>query len=327
MRFYQFPAVLLFSLAFANSGNAQQITGSTTINIDPDTGQVMVICETDLDDEAAAYYEPQVTCQVSGNGQFVASKTGKSPPHGDTSVSTAIIEFTGVVGTTYTATGTHSGTILYQDPDNPNPDQPAFYDAYNFAYYLNDFSLAEDTYEDSYDWFGPGPPTDYSSETVTTGDTYAAASMPGAPDHIAVSSDSTATLTCPYGTSLLRVVNYNILDINNYPVPNQVNLYETLSLGKINSCTQQQVAITYQCTLTPNTGWFQDQISASCPNSANLQQQGCGYSFPDQAWKYCTNSNGKFVNLGDIGPLNVTNTNINLGGNTTQFPAGTTFPH
>jgi hypothetical protein len=104
---------------------------------------------------------------VYGNGTFIEHKVGTVVRSGTT---TAIIGFAGVPGTTYTATGTRSATISYLDEDYSDTLNPTdFYYAYNFS----SFESPVETYPDTYDWFGPGPPEGWTTSSVQTGNTTA----------------------------------------------------------------------------------------------------------------------------------------------------------
>lgn len=154
---------------------AQQITGSTTVDIDPDTNNVQIACETNLDDAAAAYYVATVTCTVSVNGTFLETKTGTSA-RGNTGNAIALFSIAGSPGSTYSAIGTHGGTIVYIDPNEIAPQQNFYYDFYNFTA-LGNYGDAsnQEIYPDSFVWTGLGPPEDQTTKTVSTGKTTAGA--------------------------------------------------------------------------------------------------------------------------------------------------------
>lgn len=161
----------LLSLAcifLVDIGRAQNIVGTTTVNVDPNTGNVQILCETDLDDPAAAYYVASVTCNVAINGIFYTNKVGTST-HGNTGTAIAFLNIAGVPGSTYTATGTHSGTIIYTDPNTSQPIVGAYYDPYNFdSYFLGTAQFNPEPYPSTYDLYGPGPPQDVGSKQLPT---------------------------------------------------------------------------------------------------------------------------------------------------------------
>jgi hypothetical protein len=200
--------------------SAQTITGSTTIDIDPDTGNVTVTCVTEPDDSTLAYYQAAVTCTVYGDGTFIGRKIGTVVRSGD---ATAVFSFAGVPGTTYTATGTHSATISYLDEDFDDTFNPTdFYDAYNFS----SFESPVETYSDTYDWFGPGPPEGWTTSSVQIGNTTATAAAPQIPTSLKVLSatvlptgtttNSGCTPTTDYGIEL--DIKYQILDQAGKPI-------------------------------------------------------------------------------------------------------------
>lgn len=164
------PLLFLTALLLSRAGSAQDIVGSTTVDIDPDTGNVLILCETDMDDSAAAYYIPTVTCTVTANGTFYGTKTA-GPTHGNSATALAAFSFTGVPGTTYAAVGTHGGTIVYEDQNTYSPGQTNYYDAYNFGYYSANNNGYETPYPGTYDWPGFGSYADLPTKQVTTGKT------------------------------------------------------------------------------------------------------------------------------------------------------------
>jgi len=126
------PAAVNFvaCLFYGRSALAQNIVGSTLVNIDQNSGAGTATCETDLDAEAQAYYEAIVNCSVvdpNGNavavGQYVDHNNQQGFPQ-------VVLTFTGVTGTTYTATGVHGGRCtlgitryrrLGNPPSSPTP--------------------------------------------------------------------------------------------------------------------------------------------------------------------------------------------------------------
>jgi hypothetical protein len=166
MRFFRIAvAVALLVLTFGARSFAQNISGASLIDIDPDTGDVTAICTTVVDGEAAPYYQAEVSCEVDANGSLIGVYTNHTGGP-NTSHATASTAFTGVPGTTYTVTGTHSADLIYQYIDGE------YIDYYNIQ-------LAEgvgETYEGSNDWFLPGPPEDSDGGNIMIGDTTVSAS-------------------------------------------------------------------------------------------------------------------------------------------------------
>lgn len=163
--------ITLATLACTTIGRAQQIIGTPTVDIDPDTGNVSIVCETDLDDDAAAFYSATVSCSVSVNGVFLQNKIGKST-RGNPGTAVAFINIASNPGSTYTAIGTHGGTIVYFDENASNPQQMFYSDFYNFAAFGNYGDASnQEAYPDSFNWLGPGSPSDETTVSLTTGRT------------------------------------------------------------------------------------------------------------------------------------------------------------
>jgi hypothetical protein len=146
------------------------------------------------------------------------------------------------------------------------------------------------------------------------------------PKYIVVNTDSTQVLACPNGTTRFRKVNYNVMATDGTQVTTTISLLETVDPATQSSCTNTTVGTSFQCTPIA-AGNYTDGLSPGCPETAALNN-GCGYTFPLQKWEWCNPVTAPiYPNLGTIGTDTVDNTLINLGGNTTQFAAGTTFPH
>jgi hypothetical protein len=148
-----------------------QISGSTTIQIDPNTSIVTATCETDLNSADDGYYAARVTCVVKdASGNLVAS--GAYSDDGDRdSYALVTLTFTGVPGMGYTATGGHSAelTVPFDEPDGGQIG--LYYDELNFE----SFTESPDTYENSYVWEGPGPDEETRRSVLLIGNTTAAA--------------------------------------------------------------------------------------------------------------------------------------------------------
>jgi len=153
------------------SAVAQGITGSTTIDFDPNTGYVTATCETDLDADAQNWYEAVVDCSVTNDaGASVVS--GQYIDHnGDLGYAQVVLTFAGSFGTTYTAVGTHLAVANLGDYAIPPPPQRPYYeydDYYNFGYFASE---GYPTYPVDYTWLGPGPETQRKTSTIKTGST------------------------------------------------------------------------------------------------------------------------------------------------------------
>lgn len=144
------------------------------------------------------------------------------------------------------------------------------------------------------------------------------------PDHLSVQSDVPSTINCnSAGYSKVRAVTYNVLDPTQAQILRPIAVFETTNPSIANSCNQLPVPTSYSCTTTPRPGNFTDTLSAGCPTSAQVAAQGCGFTVPDQTWEWCGPS---FVPLADIGSLIVDNNYISIGGNSSGFSTGMTFP-
>jgi hypothetical protein len=158
-------AVVFFCLCRVS--DAQNVYGSTTINIDPNSGTVTATCETDFDGALDGSYEAEVVCTVTDqNGTVVA--------HGDNAdidgvgYTEVVLTFSGTPGSTYTATSIHHSIAvlveqqqlktLYEDPFNLS-------NAYQ--------SEASEDYPNYNDWFGPGPEQQTHTVSIREGETFA----------------------------------------------------------------------------------------------------------------------------------------------------------
>ncbi len=164
----------LFCVGTPSAILAQELSGNSSVDVDPDSGVVTATCETDLDAEAEGYYNAQVVCSLKDQtGTVVAS--GQSGDLGGYAEVTLIIS--GVPGNTYTVTGQHSAQMLlqYVDPDEPVPEPP-HYMSYSWDDWLQ-LSIfgGGDDFFNNYSWFGPGPETPRQTKTVHTGNTHGTA--------------------------------------------------------------------------------------------------------------------------------------------------------
>jgi hypothetical protein len=146
------------------------------------------------------------------------------------------------------------------------------------------------------------------------------------PKYIDVYVDSTQVFACPIGSSRQRNVKYNVLASDGSQVTTVISILETVDPSTQSSCTNSTVGTSYQCTPIAN-GIFTDGLNPGCPATAALNN-GCGYTHPLQKWEWCNPLTvPSDPNLGTIGTDTVHNNSINLGGNSTSFAPGTTFPH
>jgi len=151
---------------------AQNIIGSTTLDIDPNSGNVTATCETDLDATLQGTYQALVSCSVMDtDGNVVASGTA-GDPDGEQGYAQAVLTFLGIPGTTYTARGHHGAIAIFID-DNPDDytknvyDYNYYYDPYNFS----SFEGAPIEYPVYNDWYGPGPTQTVKLPSIHVGST------------------------------------------------------------------------------------------------------------------------------------------------------------
>ncbi len=187
---------LLLAAAVCSSAICQDIVGTTTMRIDPNSITVTATCETALNSADSGYYAARVLCWVKDqSGNYLAS--GAYSDDGDRQGSAAVtLSFTGVPGKTYTATGTHSAAL--EVPFDAPPPQPReLYDEYNFESYAEN----PQTYYNSYNWYGPGPEMTTRASVLHIGNTQAVA---------------TAPQKCPSGVTLASEVSKSLPDAD-YP--------------------------------------------------------------------------------------------------------------
>src|ERR1700733_6881455 len=137
MRLYIRVLALACVFVAASLGYGQSISGFTTVTIDPTTLMVTATCETDLDGYSEGVYNPSVTCVLTdGAGNTLASGTYLDTE--DESYAQVTLEFQGIAGTTYIATGHHYAWMAIQlyDPDEDPPNTNLYrWDEYNFSDY------------------------------------------------------------------------------------------------------------------------------------------------------------------------------------------------
>jgi hypothetical protein len=187
-------AVVIFGLCRVSA--AQNVYGSTTINIDLSSGTVTATCETDFDGALDGSYQAEVVCTVTDqNGTVVA--------HGDNAdidgvgSTQVVLTFSGTPGSTYTATSIHHSIAvlveqqqlktLYEDPFNLS-------NAYQ--------SEASEDYPNYNDWFGPGPEQLTHIVSIREGETFAIVNYPQIP----------TSLSAPTFQPVTKVVNGTVVD-------------------------------------------------------------------------------------------------------------------
>jgi len=159
-------AVVLGTI-FCSPALAQDIAGSTTIQIDPNSGTVTATCETDLNSADDGYYAARVTCVVHDqNGNLLAS--GAYSDDGDRNgYALVTLTFVGDTSMTYTAMGAHSAAVTVPFDAPLGQPQGLYYDEYNFEPYVE----SPQTYNDGYDWYGPGPEEQTRLKSLHIGNT------------------------------------------------------------------------------------------------------------------------------------------------------------
>ncbi len=162
---------LLLSAVFGAGcfAHSQTVSGTTSVDIDPDLGIVTATCETDLDDYAQNYYQAAVVCRVvDSNGTVVASEN--QIDYDNVGYVQVVLTLNGTPGLTYTATGFHKGILEYVDETDPLPPPHTsqyYYDYYNFS----SFEGSAQAYPNQYEWFGPGPEVKTQKQAITAGST------------------------------------------------------------------------------------------------------------------------------------------------------------
>jgi hypothetical protein len=289
-------------LCFGRVGSAQNLVGSTTVDIDPDSGTVTATCETDADSGVQGYYIASVVCNVydQNNNLIAEGSYMDTPQQGYAQV---VLTFTGVPGNTYTAIGHHQVRTIVEDVIDSPPHQPSqaeYFDEFNFESFEGDPQI----YPDDYDWDGPGPELDTIVRLIGTGETTETATDPQIPtaSRIISTISSQAQSGCPAGyagwnRSVLKIMtDQNGSDIT---TANQ-SLTEGVTISArndLNLSTQPQ-------TLTATTngvGQFTDTLafcSQFCPASTGetdatqvigLTYQGQQHTLTPNAFVYkCT---------------------------------------
>ncbi|MBB5340342.1 hypothetical protein [Tunturiibacter gelidoferens] len=201
---------------------AQSIEGSTTIQIDPNSSVVTATCETNLGSADDGYYAARILCTVKdSSGNTLAS--GAYSDDGDRQGFAAVtLSFTGIPGTTYTATGQHTAALTVPFDAPPGEPQGQFYDEENFETYAEN----PQTYINNNSWFGPGPEKTTKARSLHIGNTYAQATAPQIPTSLklisatvlptGITNNSGCAPTADYGIKL--DIKYQVLDQSGKPI-------------------------------------------------------------------------------------------------------------
>jgi hypothetical protein len=197
----------------------------------------------------------------------------------------AIFSFAGVPGTTYTAVGIHTANVLYTDIFGNDPTTPTyFYDAYDFSSFE---TPPVETYLDTFDWVGPGPPVDIPSSSISTGQTTATKNYPQIPKSLkflsatvlptGTTNNSGCTPTTDYG--IMLDIKYQVLDQAGKPIlKSGMTPYEAVQFagGSVSYNPVGPTRNSNSSATTASDGTFHDVPFGICsagtfPNSTLLQ--------------------------------------------------------
>lgn len=166
-----------YLLLLASAGRAQTVTGTTTVDLDPQTGMITATCETDLDADAQAYYGAQVTCALKDGDDTVLAVGNYADHQGALGYAQVVLTYQGVPGNIYFATGTHLGFLtLGSDPVEGQPQ--TYFDYYNIAAFNDYFLEGNSFFPTTYSFTGPGPQQERRSDTVKGANTVDQAAYP-----------------------------------------------------------------------------------------------------------------------------------------------------
>jgi hypothetical protein len=199
---------------------AQNVYGTTTIDIDPSSGIVTATCETDLDGALDGNYYSNVLCNVTDqNGTQIASGSA-GDVDGDLGYAQVVLTFSGTPGSTYTATGFHRAIAVLVVEQF---EKTLYEDPYNFSSFESD---GIQDYPNYYDWYGPGPDEQTKIASIRLGETWATATDPQIPTSLKVLSvtvlptgttnNSGCAPTADYGIQV--DIKYQVLDQAGQPI-------------------------------------------------------------------------------------------------------------
>jgi hypothetical protein len=191
-------AVVIFGLCRVSA--AQNVYGSTTINIDPSSGMVTATCETNFDGALDGNYQAQVVCTVTDQNGTVVAHADNADMDGVGSTE-VMLTFSGTPGYTYTATSIHHAIAVlveqvylktvYEDPFNLS-------NAYQ--------SEASENYPNYNDWFGPGPEQQAKTVSLRLGETFASKIRYYTPTELSQIITGAQTLFSPHCDSVFASV-------------------------------------------------------------------------------------------------------------------------
>jgi len=271
------------------------ISGSTTIQIDPSTNIVTAACETILNGEAdTGYYAARVTCVVvDSSGNTLPS--GAYSDDGDVNgYADVILTFTGVPGATYTATGGHTAGLTVPFDAPIGQPQGLNFDPLNFYNYVES---PTQTFQDGYDWLGPGPEVTTRLKTLHIGNTIASATASACPTSVTLNSLTPISITTDsnlrtgYGAMASMLANPTTIDwssavitetitpsSNSCPNPGSLQpAFQTVTLANSSTFPVGQGALTFdypqsQASFPAIPGAFYDEHSLF----KNFQALGTG---------------------------------------------------
>ncbi len=182
-------AILLgLLLLAAGRASAQEIWGSSTIDIDPSTSTVTATCSTEVDETTEGAYNAQVDCSVTdGNGNLIQAEQGYDD---GTGYAEATVTFPGTPGTTYNVTGTHFA-FAYLDYGEYY-DQPIVLGWADDPFDFLSFAENPGDYSDYFSLEGPGPEQQTRQRRLKTASTHAKRHYPKATISIAFSGSKSS---------------------------------------------------------------------------------------------------------------------------------------
>jgi hypothetical protein len=137
------------------------------------------------------------------------------------------------------------------------------------------------------------------------------------PDRIAVSSDTTGTLSCA-GSPKERTIKYVVLNASGNTMTVTPIVREQFQNLSFNSCGSSIVFTSQSCTVSNALGVFTDVLTTGCVQNGATQ---CGFTATQQQWQWCA-PNGDRPSIGTPGALDVKNTSVSVGGNMLGFTLG-----
>jgi hypothetical protein len=198
MSFFQRVFAITFLVLAVSSARSQSVSGSTTVDIDPDTGMVTVTCETDVDEYSQGYYQPMVACVLTdGNGNSL--QAGQETDWDGETSAIVVLQIQGIPGTTYVGTGRHLALLIVpvDDPED-DPCRTCLLDEYNFQQVSDDFFDGGTPYPYPIIFYGPGPEEETPAHAIPIANTTASGIDQQCPTSMAVNQTWTQPLQNDY---------------------------------------------------------------------------------------------------------------------------------